>query len=105
MPTRLLISILCLITIRAFAAPPDWVRKSDENTQVLLDVMARLDPEEAASLGITGLDDRISDFAPGHEQRRAEALGAAVAELQKRLATEKDADVKQDLRILIASAE
>ncbi len=87
------------------APPPSWILRSDENTKVLLDVMARLEPEEAASLGITGLDDRISDFAPGSEQRWRAAVTAAAETLQQRLAGETDADVKQDLRILIGSIE
>ena len=82
-------------------ATPAWVKKSDENAQVLLKVLADLSPEGAGQIGVEGVDEKISDFSPGGEERTRKALKPAVAELQSRLATEKDPLVIQDLHILI----
>ena len=88
------------------AAAPDksWIERSNQNAHVLLDVTTKLTPEGAARLGITGVDDQVSDFAPGHRERLREATRQALAELQKRLAAEKEPLVAQDLQILIDSA-
>jgi hypothetical protein len=37
-----------------------WAEKSNQNAKLLLDVIARYSLEDAASLGITGLDERIT---------------------------------------------
>jgi uncharacterized protein (DUF885 family) len=81
-----------------------WIARSNQNAQLLLELQARFQPEFAAQMGIAGLDDRISDFAPGHMQRLRETIGQAQAELEKRLAAEKDPLVAQDLQILIDAA-
>src|SRR6185312_15768584 len=80
---------------------PAWVKRSDQNAQVLLKVIADLSPEGAGQLGVEGVDEKISDFSPGADKRARKALTPAVAELQSRLATEKDPLVVQDLHILI----
>jgi uncharacterized protein (DUF885 family) len=78
-----------------------WIERSNQNAQLLLELQTRFQPEAAARQGITGLDDRIVDFAPGHLQRQREALAQVQAELEKRLAGEQDPLVAQDLQILV----
>ena len=56
------------------AADRGWIERSNQNAQLLLEIQARFQPEAAARQGIAGLDDRISDFTPGHQQRRREAV-------------------------------
>ena len=68
---------------------------------MLLLVFAQLSPEGAGQIGVEGVDEKISDFSPGANQRARKALAPAVAELQSRLKTEKDPLVVQDLEILI----
>jgi hypothetical protein len=82
-----------------------WIERSNQNAQVLLAVQAQFQPEAAARTGMTGLDDRISDFEPGHQQRLRDALARAQAELEQRLAGEQDPLVAQDLQILIDAAK
>jgi uncharacterized protein (DUF885 family) len=82
-----------------------WIERSNQNAQLLLDVGAKFQPEFAARQGIAGLDDRISDFAPGHLQRQRDAIREAQAELERRLAAEKDPLVAQDLQIVIDAAK
>jgi hypothetical protein len=106
---RLLAGVLSLalaatvIPLSAQTAPPAWVAKSDQNTQIVLDLLARLSPEGAADLGISGLDEEIFDLTPGFEKRAEEATRNVRAQLEKRLAAETDPPVRQDLQILIDS--
>jgi uncharacterized protein (DUF885 family) len=88
---------------QASAPPADrgWIERSNQNAQLLLQIQARFQPEFAARQGVPGLDDRISDFTPGHQQRQREATQQVQTELEKRLAAEKDPLVTQDLQILI----
>jgi len=86
-------------------ATPAWVAKSNEDAQALLKAIAQFGPEFASYVGLPGYDDKSADLGPNVEQRERAALEAARAELQKKLDTEKDANVKQDLAILIKSAD
>jgi hypothetical protein len=86
-------------------APPAWVAKSDQNTQLLLETLARFSPEDAAGLGISGLDEEVFDLTPGFETRSDEASRQVRAELARRLAAETDPPVRQDLQILIDSID
>ena len=99
-------------TATAVVAPPpatplakSWIERSNDNTNVMLAVRAKLSPESAARLGIPGVDDQISDFTPGYEARRRDAYHAAVTELERRLAGETDPLVAQDLQIVIDAAK
>ena len=105
---RGLAAALVLAALPAAAAPapaPAWVQRSDENTQVLLEVLARFGPEGAGQLGVPGLDEQILDLSPGFPERSKAAAREAAGELRRRLATEKDPAVRQDLQILINAAE
>src|ERR1700737_655489 len=81
--------------------PRDWIWRSDQNAQLLLDVQARFAPELAARTGVAGIDDRISDFTPGRRQRQRQAIQQAVSELEDRQKSERDPNVNEDLAILI----
>jgi uncharacterized protein (DUF885 family) len=97
---------LAAAVLPAAAAPvPTWVQRSDENSQILLEVLARFGPEGAGQLGIPGLDEQILDLSPGFEERASAATRKAADELRQRLAAEKDPAVRQDLQILIGAAE
>jgi uncharacterized protein (DUF885 family) len=78
-----------------------WIERSNENAQLLLQIQAQFQPEFAARQGIPGLDDRISDFTPGHLQRQRDAIRKVQAELASRLAGENHPLIAQDLQILI----
>ena len=67
------------------AAPSsDWVARSNANTKLLIDVTAEFEPEYAARVGVTGVDDHVHDFsataagAPARGARRR-ARGARQA--------------------------
>ena len=71
----------------------------------MLDVRARFTPELAARTGVVGIDERISDFTPGHRERLRQALREAVSTLEGRRGGERDVNVVQDLAILVDAAE
>ncbi|WP_230841630.1 DUF885 domain-containing protein [Gloeobacter morelensis] len=89
---------------RVAAARPAWIERSDANARVLLAVTARFEPEAAASFGLEGLDERISDLSTGYDERQQKAYTEAAVDLERRLAAEKDPQVRQDLEILIVAA-
>ena len=96
-------------TLQAQESPTDtggdWIAKSNEHAQVLLEIMAEFGPEGAASLGIDGLDEEIFDLEPEIFERSQVAVEQARAELAGRLEKETDRLVRQDLGILIKACD
>jgi len=109
--TRRFVVLAALLSCSHAAAPPgeaprsDLIERSNANAQVLLAVQAKFFPEQASRAGVAGLDDRITDLAPGHDERYRQADREALAELRARLERERDPVLAQDLRILIHAAE
>src|SRR5258708_37647374 len=98
-----LVLALLLIAARVWAqSPPEWVKKSNQNSQLLIAVLARYTPEQASSMGAPGIDEQISTSALDEPERLRKDTAAARDELEKRLAAENDPLVRQDLDILIA---
>ena len=95
-----------LIVINAFTQEDkSWVERSNENSQILLNILAKASPETAGEIGMSGLDVEIRDLKPGFEERVMKMLEDAKTELGKKLETEKHPAVQQDLEILITSAQ
>lgn len=80
---------------------PAWVQKSNQNAKVMLDLMAKYNPEGAQQSGVDGIDDQIFDLKEKRRERYTADLQTAIAELESRLAKEKDQLVRQDLEIMI----
>ena len=101
------LGLLALITglSPALAADADWVEKSNEHAQIVLEVLARFAPEGAGSIGVDGLDEKVSDLGPGIYERGMQATRDVLAELQEREAKETHPKVSQDLGILIKALE
>ena len=97
--------VLMAATGTVRAADTDWVKQSNQNAMILLKVTAEFAPEFAGRTGVDGLDDKIFDLKQGVYARTQKAGAAALAELKLRLKTTRDPLVKQDLQILIDSAE
>ena len=60
------------------ATLPAWVVRSNENTQVLLAVLARFGPEGAAQIGVSGFDEQIIDLKPQINERANQATREAI---------------------------
>ena len=87
------------------AAPETWITRSNANAKLLLDLLIKYAPEQAADSGVEGFDDQIIDYREGHEARERADLAIVKTELESRAAKETDPLVKQDLAILIAETE
>jgi hypothetical protein len=96
---------LTALLLPAFAAEPSWVAKSNTNALLLLQTRAKYSPEDASQLGLEDYDEKISDLSHDLFEAKAADTRTAIDELKKRLATENDPGVKQDLEILIAAGE
>jgi uncharacterized protein (DUF885 family) len=88
---------------RAEPAAPglDWVAQSNLNANVLLQTIARYEPETAAELGVDGYDAEIVDLGPQRYERERGAMQAAIAVLEARKRRTLSPAVVQDLEILI----
>lgn len=89
----------------ATAVEQSWVTRSNANAKVLLQVLARYSPENASQLGVDGFDEKITDLSRDQFEPSSKETRAAIAELRQRLKSEKDSKVRQDLEILIGSAQ
>ena len=87
------------------AASPAWVARSNQLAQILIDAQAPFQPESAGFFGIPGYDDQVADLGPDNARRYREALSEARAQLQTQLELERDANVRQDLQILLTSID
>ncbi len=87
------------------AASSAWVTRSNELAQILIDAQAPFQPESAGFFGIPGYDDQVADFGPDNARRYRDAMTAARARLQTQLELERDANVRQDLQILLRSID
>ncbi len=85
-------------------AAPAWVKRSNELAQILLDAQGPFQPEETGFFGVPGYDDKVADFGPDSSARYRAAMAKARSELQGKLATERDPNVRQDLEIMIGAA-
>jgi len=82
-----------------------WVQRSNENSRILLEIIAKTAPESAAEIGMAGFDDQIVDLTPGFEEREMAMLENALVALREKLTQENHPAVRQDLEILIESAQ
>ena len=86
-------------------AEEDWIERSNAHAQIVLESLARFNPEAAGSLGVDGLDENIVDLREDLYERGLADGKRILAELEIRLAEESDARVRQDLGILIKAVE
>ena len=96
---------VALIVAPAGAEDSDWVTKSNEHAQVVLGVLAKFSPEGAASMGVEGLDEEITDLSEGIYERGLQASYELLEDLKRRRSEEGNLKVRQDLDILIQSVE
>jgi len=85
--------------------PTAWVAQSNAYAQVLLKTLAEFNPEFASRFGLPGYDDKVVDLKPNVEVRSREALTKARDTLKADLAKTADANVREDLEIMIHAAD
>ena len=100
----LVVSELCA-GAAAFAETPDWVTESNQAAQKLLAVQAKYAPETVSAFGVEKYDADVLDLKPGTVTRQEADLDAVVQEYSAELKAVRDPRVRQDLEILIKSAQ
>ncbi|HEY9112885.1 MAG TPA: DUF885 domain-containing protein [Rhodanobacteraceae bacterium] len=85
--------------------PPAWIAQSNRNAQVLLKVLAEFNPEFASRFGLPGYDTRVIDLKPNVDVRSRKALTKARDTLKADLGKTTDANVREDLEIMIHAAD
>ncbi len=91
--------------VRAAEDTPAWIKKSNANAQVLLDALNKFSPEGASQTGFPEFDTQVTDLGPQVTERYLAAEAKARDELAKRLLSETDPLVRQDLEILVKAAD
>ncbi len=86
-------------------AAPAWVARSNTYAEALLEAQAAFMPEMASQVGLSAYDARVADLGPNQPARYRAAMTAARARLQAALQTERDANVRQDLQILLHAVD
>ncbi|MEH6420706.1 DUF885 domain-containing protein [Pseudomonas sp. CGJS7] len=84
---------------------PAWVATSNQYTQILIKAQADFNPEGFSFFGIPGYDDKVTDLKPEVGPRFRAAMAKAKSELQTKLQLERDANVRQDLEILLGAID
>jgi hypothetical protein len=97
-------SVIAFLALPA-AAQDDWVQKSNAHAQIVLEAVARFNPETAGSIGVDGLDEEILDLREGLYERDIEDSERVLEELHLPLTEESHPAVRQDLGILIKVIE
>jgi hypothetical protein len=97
-------AILQLAALSAMAQD-DWVEMSNSHSQVVLEALAKFNPESAGSIGVDGMDEEILDLREGLYERDIADSEQVLGELRIRLAEEAHPAVRQDLGILIKVVE
>jgi hypothetical protein len=84
----------------ATAAEKSWIGRSDQYTQMLLDVQLKHSPESGSAQGLAKYDGLITDGTRADEIAQRKELEAVLAQLKAVETKEKDRDVREDLEIL-----
>lgn len=102
--------IALALTAAALLAQSDqpskaWIEKSNQYTNLVLDVDKKYDPEEASSEGLAEYDSKISVPTLANENAELKDDNAVLATLKTAAKSETDKNVAEDLAILIQSLE
>lgn len=101
--TALLAATTAMIALPA--AAQDWVDRSDAYTTQVQVMQGAFSPESQARDGLEQFDGKVTQLTADREEQMIAAYRAKIAELEAALASESDANVQQDLQILISSLE
>jgi len=103
---RLTAALFLATALPLFAqSTPEWVQRSNQDSAILLKVLAKYAPEAASRFGVEGHDTDVTTIPLDINARTIADLNTAIQQLEAKLATEKDPAVRQDLQILINSAK
>jgi hypothetical protein len=89
----------------AAGAESAWVEVSNRNAAIVLTAQAQFSPENASDTGLAQYDGLAADLGPNITERYVAAMRQARAQLQQKLAPEKDERIRQDLQILTQAVD
>ncbi|MCF3649803.1 DUF885 domain-containing protein [Synoicihabitans lomoniglobus] len=95
----------CLFCCAFATAAPDWVERSNAEAQDFVEVVGAFQPEALTMFGIEGFDTQVADLGPDAGNRFRAAVSKVRDDYQSRLNREENPFVREDLAILIASAD
>ena len=95
-PVTALFAAVILCSGNPSAAQDDWVEKSNQHARIVLESVARFNPETAGSIGVDGLDEEILDLREGLYERGLADSERVLGELRIRHAEESHPAVRQD---------
>lgn len=89
------------------AAKPDrsWIQRSNEFTELLLDVTKKHSPEAASAQGLAQYDEQVSQPTKQDDDASVAETKVVQTKLTRALAIEHDKNVQEDLSILLHSIE
>src|SRR5581483_2750241 len=99
------LSLAVFASVSLRGQPQPWITRSNEYAQLLLKLQAKYSPESAGRLGVEGLDEAIMQLPANRREEMKKDSLAAIAQLEKWQADEKDPLVKQDLAIMLRAAK
>ena len=88
-------------------AKPDrsWIQRSNDFTELLLDVTKKHSPEAASAQGLAQYDEQVSQPTKQDDDASVAETKAVQIKLTRALAIEHDKNVQEDLSILLHSIE
>lgn len=105
MGVALAVGLMLATGARAQGSEPAWVRASNGHTRLVLEAQGALSPEFASQQGLPQFDGRVSDLGPRIAERSLAVAQKLTQVLRQRLAAERDANVRQDLAIVLGRLE
>src|SRR5258708_31958968 len=101
----LVAAVGCLASAGHAGENPDWVQKSNEAAQPLLEYITKYTPESGSSIGIDQADEGVIDLKPNVYARSKADGEKIVQQLQAKESAESDPKVRRDLAILITALQ
>ena len=103
---RLSLALLLSLTFAfTLTAEPEWVKRSNDITAILMATQAKLQPEGASFIGVDGYDTEISQLPLDANARSIAAMQEVRAKIAAKRTGEKDPAVLQDIDILLAAID
>jgi hypothetical protein len=101
------VAVICLSPLSAWLQQPvaakAWVAKSNQYTQLLIDLDEKYSPEYGSSQGLAEYDKKIGVPTLANQLSQRKEEEALVTKLTAALSTETETPVRQDLNLLITS--
>lgn len=94
-----------LFVMPSHAEDANWIEKSNGHAELVLQQIAKFNPEGAGGLGVDGLDEEILDLEPGVYERFKGSWQELAIQLNASLQEETNPKIRQDIGILIKSVE